>query len=188
MRSVAETSENISVPTDLVRKWEAGIGSELGGAATQIGMPRMPIWWWSGWRRWIWARPVWRRVCRCRTRSGPVGGCRSCAATPRPPRNCWRWRAGCGTGTGTVNLRSCGGSPNHISLIRHTRPGESRRRNGENRPRIAQVDSALRRHCTCRHFRPARRRARSSSPAYTAYCNWAALYIQPAGVRVRGRN
>ena len=33
----------------------------------------------------------------------------------------------------------------HISLIRHTRPGESRRRNGENRPRIAQVDSAIRR-------------------------------------------
>jgi Tetrapyrrole (Corrin/Porphyrin) Methylases/O-methyltransferase domain len=43
---------------------------------------------------------------------------------------------------GTVNLRSCGHSANHISLIRHTRPGESRRRTGENRPRIAQVDSA----------------------------------------------
>ncbi len=43
---------------------------------------------------------------------------------------------------GTVNLRSCGRSANHISLIRHTRPGESRRRTGENRPRIAQVDSA----------------------------------------------
>jgi hypothetical protein len=37
----------------------------------------------------------------------------------------------------TVNLRSCGRSANHISLIRHTRPGESRRRTGENRPRIA---------------------------------------------------
>ena len=44
---------------------------------------------------------------------------------------------------GTVNLRSCGRSANHISLIRHTRPGESRRRTGENRPRTAQVDSAL---------------------------------------------
>ena len=33
-------------------------------------------------------------------------------------------------------------SANHISLIRHTRPGESRRRTGENRPRIAHVDSA----------------------------------------------
>ena len=44
---------------------------------------------------------------------------------------------------GTVNLRSCGRSANHISLIRHTRPGESRRRTGENRPRIAQVDSAV---------------------------------------------
>ena len=43
---------------------------------------------------------------------------------------------------GTVNLRSCGRSANHISLIRHTRPGESPRRTGENRPRIAQVDSA----------------------------------------------
>ena len=43
---------------------------------------------------------------------------------------------------GTVNLRSCGRSANHISLIRHTRPGESRRRTGESRPRIAQVDSA----------------------------------------------
>ena len=42
---------------------------------------------------------------------------------------------------GTVNLRSCGRSANHISLIRHTRPGESRRRTGENRPRIAQVDA-----------------------------------------------
>ena len=30
----------------------------------------------------------------------------------------------------------------HISLIRHTRPGESQRRTGENRPPIAQVDSA----------------------------------------------
>jgi hypothetical protein len=29
----------------------------------------------------------------------PGGGCRSCAATPRPPHNCWRWRPGCGTGT-----------------------------------------------------------------------------------------
>ena len=45
------------------------------------------------------------------------------------------------TAEGTVNLRSCGRSANHISLIRHTRPGESRRRTGENRPRIAQVDS-----------------------------------------------
>ena len=43
---------------------------------------------------------------------------------------------------GTVNLRSCRRSANHISLIGHTRPGESRRRTGENRPRIAQVDSA----------------------------------------------
>jgi len=43
---------------------------------------------------------------------------------------------------GTVNLRSCRRSGNHISLIRHTRPGESRRRTGENRPRIAQLDSA----------------------------------------------
>ena len=47
---------------------------------------------------------------------------------------------------GTVNLRSCGRSANHISLIRHTRPGESRRRTGENRPRIAQVDSACQTH------------------------------------------
>ena len=45
---------------------------------------------------------------------------------------------------GTVNLRSCGRSANHISLICHTRPGESRRRTGENRPRIAQVDTARR--------------------------------------------
>ena len=44
---------------------------------------------------------------------------------------------------GTVNLRSCGRSANRISLIRHTRPGESRRRTGENRPRTAQVDSAV---------------------------------------------
>ena len=44
---------------------------------------------------------------------------------------------------GTVNLRSCGHSANRISLIRHTRPGESRRRTGENRPRTAQVDSAI---------------------------------------------
>ena len=44
---------------------------------------------------------------------------------------------------GTVNLGSCGRSANRISLIRHTRPGESRRRTGGNRPRIAQVDSAL---------------------------------------------
>ena len=47
-----------------------------------------------------------------------------------------------GHSRGTVNLRSCGRSANHISLIRHTRPGESRRRTGENRPRTAQVDSA----------------------------------------------
>ena len=46
------------------------------------------------------------------------------------------------TDEGTVNLRSCGRSANHISLIGHTRPGESRTRTGENRPRIAQVDSA----------------------------------------------
>jgi hypothetical protein len=45
-------------------------------------------------------------------------------------------------GRGTVNLRSCGRSANRISLIRHTRPGESRRRTGEKRPRTAQVDSA----------------------------------------------
>ena len=36
----------------------------------------MRIWWWSGWRRWIWVRPVWRRVYGCRTRSGRAGGCR----------------------------------------------------------------------------------------------------------------
>ena len=36
--------------------------------------------------------------------------------------------------TGTVNLRWCGRSANHISLIRHTRPGESRRLTRENRP------------------------------------------------------
>jgi hypothetical protein len=47
------------------------------------------------------------------------------------------------TAEGTVNLRSRGRSANRISLIRHTRPGESRRRTGENRPRIAQVDSAV---------------------------------------------
>ena len=29
-----------------------------------------------------------------------------------------------GYADGTVNLRSCGRSTNHISLIRHTRPGE----------------------------------------------------------------
>ena len=52
--------------------------------------------------------------------------------------------------TGTVNLRSCGRSANHISLIRHTRPGESRRRTGENRPRIAQVDSAFKTEFRCR--------------------------------------
>jgi len=40
-------------------------------------------------------------------------------------------------------LRSCGRPANRISLIRHTRPGESRRRTGENRPRTAQVDSAV---------------------------------------------
>ena len=33
-----------------------------------------------------------------------------------------------GSHFGTVNLRSCGRSANHISLIRHTRPGESRKR------------------------------------------------------------
>ena len=47
------------------------------------------------------------------------------------------------TDEGTVNLRSCGRSANHISLIGHTRPGESRTQTGENRPRIAQVDSAV---------------------------------------------
>ena len=47
-----------------------------------------------------------------------------------------------GTPDGTVNLRSCGRSANRVSLIRHTRPGESRRRTGENRPRTAQVDNA----------------------------------------------
>ena len=41
-------------------------------------------------------------------------------------------------------MRSCGRSANRISLIRHKRPGESRRRTGENRPRTAQVDSAIR--------------------------------------------
>ena len=35
---------------------------------------------------------------------------------------------------------------------------------------------------------PTRRRARSSSPTSTAYCNAAVVYIQPAGVRVRGTN
>jgi transposase-like protein len=35
---------------------------------------------------------------------------------------------------GTVNLRSCGRSANHISLISHTRAGEWWRRTGENRP------------------------------------------------------
>ena len=45
------------------------------------------------------------------------------------------------TDEGTVNLRSCGRSANHKSLIGHTRPGESRTRTGENRPRIAQVDA-----------------------------------------------
>ena len=47
------------------------------------------------------------------------------------------------TDEGTVNLRSCGRSANHISLIGHTRPGESRTQTGENRPRIAQVDGAV---------------------------------------------
>ena len=51
--------------------------------------------------------------------------------------------------TGTVNLRSCGRSANRISLIRYTRPGESRRRTGENRPRTAQVDSAARAPVDC---------------------------------------
>ena len=35
---------------------------------------------------------------------------------------------------GTVNLRSCGRSANHISLLRHTRPGESRRRTRQKSP------------------------------------------------------
>ena len=43
---------------------------------------------------------------------------------------------------GTVNLSPCRRSTNNISLIGNTRPGESRRRTWENRPRIAQVDSA----------------------------------------------
>ena len=59
-------------------------------------------------------------------------------------------KAGQRPARGTVNLRSCGRSANHISLIRHTRPGESRRRTGENRPRIAQVDSAPGPSPTCR--------------------------------------
>ena len=55
------------------------------------------------------------------------------------------------------NLRSCGRSANRISLIRHTRPGQSRRRTGENRPRTAQVDNACRGRC-----RPGRRPATGS--------------------------
>ena len=54
----------------------------------------------------------------------------------------WRMRVVHSTGyayKGTVNLRSCGRSANHISLIRHTRPGESRRRTGENRPRLLKL-------------------------------------------------
>ena len=39
-------------------------------------------------------------------------------------------------------MSPCRRSTNNISLIGHTRPGESRRRTWENRPRIAQVDSA----------------------------------------------
>ena len=42
---------------------------------------------------------------------------------------------------GTVNLSPCRRSTNNISLIGHTRPGESRRRTGENRLRIAQLDA-----------------------------------------------
>ena len=61
------------------------------------------------------------------------------AGSGRAGAGCRWYGSGCGS-QGTVNLRSCGRSA--ISLIRHTRPGESRRRTGENRPRIAQVDSA----------------------------------------------
>ena len=43
-----------------------------------------------------------------------------------------------GTREGTVNLSPCRRSTNNISLIGQTRPGESRRRTWENRPRIAQ--------------------------------------------------
>jgi hypothetical protein len=55
-------------------------------------------------------------------------------------------------GSGAVEVRgSTGGCQlevvwtfcNRISLIRHTRPGESERRTGDNRPRTAQVDSAF---------------------------------------------
>ena len=88
---------------------------------------------------WGWAPPIPRgRWC-------PHGRAQSLAATCRLPT------AGpChpGIANGTVNLRSCGRSANRISLIRHTRPGESRRRTGENRPRTAQVDSAARRNLT----------------------------------------
>ena len=94
------------------------------------------------------------RVRPRRTAGGHARGCRStrggrsrCTANGRAcpwcsggTANAWHNSWCCG---GTVNLRSCGRSANHISLIRHTRPGESRRRTGENRPRIAQVDSAL---------------------------------------------
>ena len=59
-----------------------------------------------------------------------------------PARRRRDWRRAASRRHGTVNLRSCGRSANRISLIRHTRPGESRRRTGENRPRTAQVDSA----------------------------------------------
>ena len=34
-----------------------------------------------GSRRWIWAKPVWRRACGYRTSTDPAGGCRNCAAT-----------------------------------------------------------------------------------------------------------
>lgn len=44
----------------------------------------------------------------------------------------------------TVNSRSRGQSDNHISLMRHTRPGESRRSNGEIALRF-RVDSTLER-------------------------------------------
>jgi hypothetical protein len=77
---------------------------------------------------------------RCRW-SPPRPGRRANDVHPRCPQ--W-WAVFTVTGKGTVNLRSCGRSANHISLIRHTRPGEPRRRTGENRPRITQVHSASR--------------------------------------------
>jgi len=69
---------------------------------------------------------------------GLYGCAISVSTTHRLPRH----DSSTSTCRGTVNLRSCERSANHISLIRHTRAGESRRRTGENRLRIAQVDSA----------------------------------------------